>query len=189
VKIRTTALFLACATLPACLSKEPPLPTHYFHPALEPLAGEEVPGTIRLRFEPMTSGLDIGGRMLWRVSETEWMPDEANLWARSPRVLLEERLRDRLFGIGGYRESLVGDSPILRVQLVAFHGIPGPDPSAQLELILDLSSPSDAQYRTRITIEEPLTSVSPEALAEAMGTVLARAAEESASWMEMRLRQ
>lgn len=178
-------LFLFVAA--GCISKEPVAEVHRFRPALVELelAGEV--GTRPLRLERVTQPVEIGSEMLWRVSQTELVPDGTHLWARRPDELLDERLRDLFYGGGGFRSSYRAGDPALGVQLVRFEGDLHGGAVASLELILTLTDAERAEHRIRVHVEEELTERSAEALAEAMGRAMSEAAGRTQTWVDGRL--
>ena len=174
--------------LGSCLSKEPVAEVHYFRPDLDALQPRAEAGSKALRLQPVSSPVELGARMLWRVSATELVPDDQNLWARRPDELLDERLGDLLFGGGGFRSSLRAGDPVLDVRLVTFEGDTRADALASLELILVLQTADALEHRTRIRVTEPLSATSAEGLADAMGTALSVAAARTEAWVVERLR-
>ncbi len=167
----------------SCLSRGDVPEVHYFRPELgEPQIGE-AKEQWPLRFSPVTGSNEIGNRMMWRVSATELVPDEGNLWARRPEELLDERLRDLLFGGGGFRSSQRQGDPRLDIRLVTFEGDLHDGTHASVELIATLIIASQAEYRTRVSVSEPLPARSAEGLALAMGAALSLAAERTEAWV------
>lgn len=183
---------IACACLAAlastsCFSKEPVVSTHYFRPELAALeAAEAVGGTRALRFRPVTGPIDLGNQIVWRVSATELVPDELNRWMRRPEDLLDERLRDLLFGAGGFRSSLRAGDPALDVHLVTCEGDMHVGGEAVVEVILTLTTEDATEHRTRLRVSEPLPTKDATGLATAMGEALSAAADESAEWVKAR---
>jgi uncharacterized lipoprotein YmbA len=184
---QTLSLLLVLLAVPACISKEPVAEIHRFRPALTEIELVSEPGTRPLRLVHVTQPAEIGSEMLWRVSETEVVPDATHLWARRPDELLDEQLRDLFFGGGGFRSSYRAGDPALSVQLVRFEGDLFAGATASVELILTLTDSEREEHRGRVHVQEELAERSPQALAEAMGRAMSTAAERARAWLEMRL--
>jgi len=178
---------LAALATTSCFSKQPVVGVHYFRPELAALeAVEAVGGTRALRFRPITAPVELGNKVLWRVSATELVPDELNLWATRPEQLLDERLRDLLFGAGGFRFSQRAGDPALDVRLVTFEGDLHVGGEAVVELILTMTTAEETEHRTRLRVSEKLPSNDAEGLATAMGEALSAAADQTADWVKAR---
>jgi len=178
---------LALAFLPACISRAPVVPVQYFRPALKEPRVEQIAGTRPLRLDRVVQPTEIGVEMLWRVSATELVPDETNLWARRPDELLDGRLRDLLYGAGGFRPAFGASDPTLRVGIARYEGDLHGKQAASLELIATLTEGDRRESRTRIHVEVELAERSAEALAVAMGAALESAAERVEAWVVERL--
>jgi uncharacterized lipoprotein YmbA len=170
-----------------CLSKEPAVERHYFRPALGELTLEPVAGTRPLRLARVTQPAELGANLLWRVSETELVPDETNLWARRPEELLDERLRELLFGAGGFRSSMRAGDPALGVHLSRCEGDLHGKRVASVDLVLSLQDADGVERRGRIHVEEQLSSATATALAEGTGRALAKASERVLAWLREQL--
>jgi uncharacterized lipoprotein YmbA len=182
------ALATLAATLTGCLSKSEVATTHYFRPKLVEITEADSLGTRPLRFDGIHQPLAINSFMTWRVSETELGLDEQNVWAREPGELLEEHLRDLLFGVGGFRDSTGVGAPTLTVQLTVFEGdVSGPEALAVLELIVDLDDGNDVHHRTRLRVEEPIQSRTAAGLAAGMGPAIGSGADRCARWLRSKL--
>jgi len=179
------ASLFSVALLAGCLSQEEPVPVRLFEPVLPALEGAAVPGTHPLRFDPVTAPAHLKTSMLWRVESNELASDEQHLWAEEPARVLDRRLRDLLFGGGGYRDSVRGADPQLDVELVACEG--DLEGSARVEVIVELTGTNDVAHRARLVELEPMPSVDAEGLAAAGGNALARLAQRCFDWVEARL--
>jgi len=168
----------------SCFSKQPVEQVHYFRPELEALSTREGGGTRALQLPAVETPLEIGPRMLWRVSATELVPDDQNLWARRPEELLDERLRDLLFGGGGFRSSLRAGDPVLEVRLVTCEADLLEEPAAVVELVVTFAHREGIEHRRRFVVREPMARESASELARAVGVALSRAAGRTAAWLE-----
>lgn len=186
MKLQTLLLALGPLLLASCFSKQPVAEVHYFRPELGVLSTREGGGTRALQFPAVTTPLEISPRMLWRVSATELVPDDQNLWARRPEELLDERLRDLLFGGGGFRSSLRASDPALEVRLVTCEADLLEDPAAVVELVVTLAKREGIEHRRRFVVREPMERESASELARAIGVALSGAAERTAAWVEAR---
>lgn len=174
--------------LSGCLSKEPALVFHEYRPELTKVSGQESPGTRPLFFKGVSHPPELGHAMVWRITDTELATDELSRWARRPSELIEERLKDLLFGVGDFRESASAGSPVLQVQLVVFEGdTSGPESLASIELIVELNDGNDLHHRTRLRAEEPLAGDGPADLARGMGLAISSLTDRCAVWLRSRL--
>ncbi|MFT7669040.1 MAG: putative lipoprotein YmbA [Planctomycetota bacterium] len=179
---QTLCAFVCATLLSACISKESVEAVHYFRPELTQLELQTAQVQKPLRIETVTAPVEIGSRILWRISSTELVPDENNLWARRPEELLDERLRDLLFG-GSFYSSRSAVDPALRVRLVRLEGDMSGALEASVELIVTLRTSDAGDQRARITAREPLSSKNAEGLAAAMGLALSEAASLTETWV------
>jgi uncharacterized lipoprotein YmbA len=187
MNLRTSLLVAPLLLLSACLSKQAPLEVHELVVPLEPLELRETPGLRPLRFPGIADRVELRRGLLWRVSDTELAVDERNRWARSPAELLDERLRDLLFAVGGFRASLRPADPLLEVELVRCDAdLRGEGSTAVVELVLTLDA-ADAQHRGRVTVEEPLERRDAASQAVAVGRALSLAADRTEAWVRDRL--
>ena len=188
LKFTLAPALVLCCLLTGCLSKEPLQTTHRFRPQLTEITALESLGTRPLRFDGVRFPVEVGQLLTWRVSPTELVVEDYNLWARRPADLLEERLRDLLFGVGGFRQIATVGGPELGVQLVVFEGdVSGPEALAVVELIIELEDGNAVHHRTRIRVEEPLKTKDARGLALAMGDAISSASERCSSWLRQRL--
>lgn len=180
--------FLLLATLTGCLSKEPVQAVRLYRPELSEITALGSLGTRPLRFDGVRHPVEIDSRVTWRISATELLKEDLNMWGRHPAELLDERLRDLIFGVGGFREIALREGPSLGVQLVICEGdVSGPEALAVVELILDLEDGNHIHHRTRLRVEEPLATQSAEGLAEATGRALSTVSNRASDWMRSRL--
>lgn len=184
-RVPALPVLLLAALFGGCLSQEEPVPVRLFEPVLPVLEGPEVPGTRPLRFDPVTAPAHLKSPMLWRVERNELAADEQHLWAEEPARFLDQRLRDLLFGGGGYRDSVRGADPQLRVELVACEG--DLEGSARVEVIVELTGVNDVAHRARLVELERMRSIDAEGLAAAMGDAIARVAQRTVDWVLPRL--
>ena len=186
---RVTLLTVAwLALLSGCLSKEAVFETYLFRPELSELTAVDSLGTRPLRFDGIRFPVEIGNAMVWRISQTELSADEQNLWARRPPELIEERVRDLLFSVGGFRDAVLPGGPVLNVRVVTFEGdVSGPESLAVIELIVDLDDGNDVHHRTRLRVEKPTPSRDAQGLAGAMGPAISSVSERCVRWVSSKL--
>jgi hypothetical protein len=188
VKLQSILALALFSVLAGCLSKETVQTIRIYRPELSGITAEGSLGTRPLRFDGVRHPVEIDSHITWRKSATELHKEDVHLWARQPAQLLDERLRDLIFGYGGFREVSILGGPSLQVQLVVCEGdVSGPEALAVVELILDLEDGNDVHHRTRLRVEEPLQIKSAEGLAEATGQAISDAAQRASEWMRDRL--
>ena len=161
--------------LTSCLSQNPPPEIRYFHPALPEI--EESPADLRpLSLGRITSAAHLHEEMVWRISEVELGFDDLNRWVEDPAELLREVLELVLYEEAGFRYETAAAQLITEFHLRRFEERVGDEPEVCVQLLMTARGPGLAPRRREIHVHAPMTGSGPEAVAEAMGTALYRAA-------------
>jgi len=177
---RTASLSLALL-LSACLGDAMVAKPRYFVP-LPPPSWEREPMPVDasssplLRVRPVTAAAHLRERMVWRRAEAEYGFHELSRWTRPPADWAAQWLSRELFERRGLRRALAGAYPRLRVEVLAFDEILGPERAARVELAALLSDAHGVALLERVyAAQHPIERRGPVGVAHAMGAALTEA--------------
>lgn len=181
-------VLLASLLLVACVSKNPPVETRYFHPRVPDATGAPPgnPAAEPVRLVQVVAAPHLGDRIVWRLVENEIGFDELNRWAASPAMIVEDALKRYLDAQNGFLRSESATVRTLSVHVTAFE-VERLSTRFVVQLQATLRDPSGALQSAAFEGEHPATIDDPRSVAEAAGEALASALRGLCEWLRQTL--
>lgn len=154
----------------------PTAPRSDHAPAAAP-AGDE---SMMLRLGKVRAGTDLKEEIVYRTSTHEMGFYEEFRWAERPETYLRRGLVQALYSERGLKQALVGATPTLDVELVAFEEVRGERPVARVTVMAALHDDRVVRYSRTVDVQRPLKAddrgvVDPTALAASLTEALQEA--------------
>lgn len=159
----TRALAAACCALPvlvsgcALTSKAEVVTPRYFSP--EPVRAArspKAPEGLELRLGQISCASHLDERIAYRVGFSEMGFYEDQRWTESPEAYLRRALERDLFEERALSRLVVGDTPILDVELTAFEELRGKPAKARVAITFSLRNERRSVLERSLDLERPL---------------------------------
>ena len=177
-------VLLVSLLLVACVSKNPPVETRYFHPRVPDARGTPLENSAAqpVRLVQVVGAAHLGDRIVWRLVENEIGFDELNRWAALPATIVEDALQRYLEPRNGFVRSESATARTLSVYVTAFE-VERPSTRFMVQIQATLRDPSGTLQTATFEGQHPATLDDPRSVAEAAGEALATALRGLGEWL------
>jgi len=178
--MKYATLFCLATTLTGCalFSKGDVPMRRYFSPDLPAATNGVARSSSELRLGRVTAGAFIGERIMFRESEHEVGLYDDRSWTEKPDAYLRRALSRVLFEELGLRSVMRGAGPTLDVELISFEEVKSPRHLGRVKLAFSLRDERVVSLQQTLSVERPIASAAPEAVAQALGEALRDAVYE-----------